>query len=80
MGDCRTGYYYLSQADKKNEKLICITNYDIVLIYINNKPMKLKSKGNVNISGKYCLIIKDGPLKNIGDETWTMKSVIMLNY
>src|SRR5438309_137569 len=65
MGDCGTGYYYLSKADKKNEKLICVTDYDIVLIYINNKAIKFKSKGNVYVSGKYSLIIKDGPPKNI---------------
>lgn len=80
MGDCGTGYYYLSKADKKNEKLICVTDYDIVLIYINNKPIKFKSKGNVYVSGKYSLIIKDGPPKDIGDETWTMKSFIVIKY
>ena len=80
MGDCGTGYYYLSKADKKNEKLICVTEDDIVLIYINNKPVKFKSKGTMYVSGKYSLTIKDGPPKNIGDETWTMKSFIMLKY
>jgi hypothetical protein len=80
IGDCGTGYYYLSKADKKNEKLICVTDYDIVLIYINNKPVKLKSRGNVYVSGKYSLTIKDGPPKNIGDETWTMKSFLVIKY
>jgi hypothetical protein len=80
IGDCGTGYYYLSKADKKNEKFICVTDYDIVLIYINNKPVKFKSKGNVYVAGKYSLTIKDGPPKNIGDENWTMKSLIIIKY
>ena len=80
IGDCGTGYYYLSKNDEKTGKMICVTDYEVVLIFINNKPIKLKGSGDVYESGKYSLIIKDGPEKMIGDETWTMKSTIIVKY
>lgn len=84
IGDCGTGSYYLSKEDERNNRLACITDYDIALIYINNKPLKFKvintKDGTIYISGDYTLIIEDGPEKVIGDETWTMKSMFILRY
>jgi hypothetical protein len=83
IGDCGSGSYYLSKQDESNNRFACVTNYDIVLIYINNKPVKFKTtKGGhgAYTSGKYILIIKDGVPKNIGDEAWTMESLFILKY
>ncbi|HEY2722396.1 MAG TPA: hypothetical protein VGI82_11760 [Chitinophagaceae bacterium] len=83
IGDCGSGSYYLSKQDEINSRFACVTNYDVALIYINNMPMKFKTtKGGHGsyMLGKYTLIIKDGPSKNIGDEAWTMKSVFILKY
>ena len=78
--DCGNGFYFLSEKDAKNWKYIIVTDYDDALIYINHKPITVKVEEKGYLLNKYSIIIKDGPHKNIGDELYSMRSVIILQY
>ena len=57
------------------------------LIYLNGKPIRLKTiptkviKGTaIYTYGKYNLIINKGSFKQVGDENYTMKATLTLEY
>jgi len=82
-GEC----FYLSQVDKKKGNLICTNDYMTALIYLNGKPIRLKTTPTKDIKGKaiytcekYNLIISKGPFKQVGDENYTMKATLTLEY
>lgn len=72
--------YYLSKEDKKKGRMICTTDLNVALIYIDHKQLRLKAQGEVYTSGKYTLIIRDGPTKQEGDEYYVMKATIIIKY
>ena len=78
--DCGNGFYFLSEKDAKDGKYIIVTDYDDALIYINNKPITVKVEEKGYLLNKYSVIIIDGRHKNIGDELYLMRSVIILQY
>jgi len=75
---------YLSEKDKKNDVLICRTDYASALIYLNNKPLVLKADQTIKHesdeetyrSGKYALILKKVHKKKEGDEYYIFKGSI----
>jgi len=80
FSDCDDASYFLSESDVKKGKFICVTNYETALIYINNRPITVKLIDRGYLPGKYSIIINDGSTKDVGDETWTIKSVITIKY
>jgi hypothetical protein len=75
--------YYLSEQDRKTQKrFICTTDMETALVYINGKPLFLNISQHFGgyESGKFVLIIKDGPYKQIDSEYSIMKSVFTLKY
>jgi len=80
--------FYLSAKDKKEQKFICTTDMETALIYINQKPVRLKSIDVTDFSknkqifthDKYTLIIIEGPSKKVSDEYYTMSGELILKY
>ena len=80
--------FYLSTKDKKEGKFICTTNYETALIYINGKPLRLKTKRTSIFSKNRQLFNSEGytltkveeSLKEVGDENYTMKGILTLKY
>jgi hypothetical protein len=78
--------FYLSTKDKKEGKFICTTDYETALIYINQKPMRLKVKTTSDLSRNkqlfsyegYALTIVEESLKKAGDENYTFKGILTL--
>lgn len=82
-GEC----FYLSKIDKRKGNLICTNDYINALIYLNGKTIRLKTTPTKDIKnkaiyryGKYNLIISKGPLKQVGEENYTMQATLTLEY
>ena len=81
--------FYLSAKDKKESKFICTTDYETALIYINQKPIRLKVKDaahfnrnkQIFIYEKYALMIIGSASKKVGDENYLiLKGTLTLKY
>jgi hypothetical protein len=79
--------YYLTEKDKKQDELVCRTDYITALIYINNKPILLKAnyklgdkENQVYTNGNYMVNIKIGSLKQLDSEYYEMKATIIVKY
>ncbi|WP_428327306.1 hypothetical protein [Mucilaginibacter sp.] len=77
--------YYLSNADKSKQQLICRTDYVTALIYINNQPVRFKAQQKsitknetIYTSGKYMLTVKKLLEKQLDSEYFIMKGIITL--
>lgn len=80
-GNC----YYLSAADKKKGRLLCLDGLDEVLVYINGKATRFKSsnipsKNNESFyhTKNYTLIIKITYQKQLDDEYYVLKGIITI--
>jgi len=80
MAGCGNAYY-LSEKDKKEGEIVCITHFTTALIYINNKPIRLtdnhklaKRCEHLYTSEVYTLTTK------LDHEYYVMKGIMVIKY
>ncbi|WP_426669103.1 hypothetical protein ACPPVU_23125 [Mucilaginibacter sp. McL0603] len=77
---------YLSEKDKKQDILICRTDYATALIHINNKSIRLKANEKIShdkneeiyTSDQYILSVKKVNVKQLDSEYYQFKGVITI--
>ena len=77
---------YLSEKDKKQDILICRTDYATASIHINNKSIFLNANENIKhdkneeiyTSGQYVLRLKMTYKKQVGSEDYDFKGTLTI--